>query len=75
MGDGVFVSDLNSGETGNSPSPFSGEKSARSSKVKTGGGGGSNPPKFSLHSADTAAAWPGVTNFPRWAEIGDAKSR
>lgn len=54
--------------------PDSGEKSTRSSNVNIGGGGGSVPPKFSLHRAETAAAWPGFTNLPLWEDTGVAKS-
>lgn len=71
-------SDLSSGEDGISPGAGSGEKSARSSRVKMGGGGRSDPEpalaKFSFQRAETAAAWPGVTNLPRWAEMGVAIS-
>lgn len=52
----------------------SGEKSTRSSRVKIGGGGGSVPPKFSLHSADTAAVWLGLTNLPLCEDTGVARS-
>jgi hypothetical protein len=55
--------------------PDSGEKSDLSSKVKTGGGGRSElPPKFSRHREEDAPDWPGLENFPRREEIGEAKS-
>lgn len=62
---------------GSSARAGSGEKSARSSRVKTGGGGGSEEEKFSRQRAETAAAWPGVAKRPPrwWEEIGEARSR
>lgn len=68
------------GVAGDSASTGSGEKSTRSSKVKTGGGGGSDSAaKFSRHREEAAAACPGVANLPpapeRLKEIGEARSR
>lgn len=78
MGVGVLGSGADSGDGGGiSWSAGSGEKSTRSSRVNTGGGGGlSNVLKFSRRRAETAAAWPGVAKREaRWDEIGDARSR
>lgn len=55
----------------------SGEKSTRSSRVKTGGGGGSSEVlKFPRHRAEPPAVWPETANREDlWAETGDARSR